>query len=136
MALECWPPSGYQEHPFGVHVQLLGEGSDDPARIVLTLEDFRVRCASAAYDATSGTFLGARLEQEMYFADEDLECEFPLYRPAVNSLQDEDDLEADPPIVDLWTALETDSGTRGANWPSVASDKAAIDAVLAAMAPT
>lgn len=50
----------------------------------------------------------------------------------VQYLQDEDDINND--IVDVWTALEVTDRPQG--WPSVAEDKASLDAIFSALGPS
>lgn len=131
MAFEQYPPSGYEEHPYGLHVALVGDPETDiPTRNEVTIAAFRA-ALGATIDPVSSTSLASRLVQETYYADEDEDCEFPLYRVAINSLQDDDDIDND--VIDLWIAIQLDG--RGIDWPSVAADKLAIDAIFAAMAP-
>lgn len=130
MAVEFYPPSGYEEHPYGLHVGLIGTGSVEQ-KIAATVAAFRDLCASVTHHS-SGTTLAQRLVPETYFADEDTECEFPLTRVAVDTIQDTDDIVAN--VVDLWVGIESDG--RDSNWPTIAEDKASIDGIFAAMAPS
>ena len=114
MAIEFYPSSGIPELPwfFGAHVILPG-GALIGDRYNAAIVSVQAAFGLAAFDASSATFLLDRIEGFNYRAFQA-------------------DIDADQ--LDVYTAIKT-GGDRPGSWPSEASDKAAIDAIFASLAP-
>lgn len=111
MGVEFYPPSGYEEHPYGLHVELLA-GDTIEERYAATVAELETAMGLMLHMGSMTTLLQRVL--------------------GVNTYADADDIALD--AVDVYVAFYTDTDRPG-SWPSVASDKAAIDALLAARAP-
>lgn len=124
MGIELYPPADPEApHPYGQHVALLA-GADYAARRTATLDAVRAACVADVHLA-SLTTLADRLVQTIPEAPDVAEA-------AINSYASAYDVSIG--AIDVWFGLPTGSD-RGLTWPTLDSDKARIDSILAAMAP-
>lgn len=127
MTMKLYPESGLVEPQHGALVALVGDGTI-PGRINATMAVLRELCA-ADIDPTSNTSLASRCASNTVYADNDEEGLYPIYQMSVNAFQSAENAVNEQMRVYVGLLLD-----REPNWPSLVSDEAKIDAILALMA--